>query len=41
MTRDIDIVVDLDATQVGALCNAFPEADFYVSRTAATDNRLD
>ena len=34
-TQDIDIVVDLRADQVSALCEAFPAADFYVSREAA------
>jgi hypothetical protein len=37
MTRDIDIVIDLAANQVDALCGAFPEQEFYVSRVAAND----
>lgn len=36
-TQDIDIVVDLRSVQVGPLCAAFPEPDFYVSRTAAQE----
>ena len=33
-TNDIDVVVDLPATQVEALLIAFPEPEFYVSRSA-------
>jgi hypothetical protein len=36
-TQDIDILVDLKAAQVGPLCRAFPESDFYVSEAAARD----
>ena len=35
LTNDIDIVVDLELNQVDELCDAFPSADFYVSREAA------
>jgi hypothetical protein len=37
MTLDIDIVVEMAADQVQAFCIAFPEQDFYVSRTAAME----
>jgi hypothetical protein len=37
MTRDIDIVVQLLMGKVDALCGAFPEDDFYVSRAAAAE----
>lgn len=36
-TNDIDIVVDLPADAVAALCRQFPENDFYVSEEAATE----
>lgn len=36
-TLDIDIVVDLQPSQVGALCDAFPAGEFYLSRPAAED----
>ena len=35
LTQDIDVVIDLHPSQVDALCEAFPESDFYVSRDAA------
>lgn len=35
LTLDIDIVVALQPDQVDALCAAFPDDDFYVSREAA------
>ena len=34
-TQDIDVLVALDHEQVGALCDAFPPPDCYVSRDAA------
>jgi hypothetical protein len=37
MTRDIDIVVKLSASEVDAVCDAFPESDYYVSREAARE----
>ena len=37
MTRDIDLVVDLRADEVDAVCDAFPDSDFYVSRAAARE----
>ncbi len=37
LTLDIDIVVDLKAGQVAALCAAFPPPDYYVSEKAARD----
>jgi hypothetical protein len=37
MTRDIDIVVEIGASEVNALCDAFPDQDYYVSRAAAND----
>jgi hypothetical protein len=37
MTRDIDIVIQLPAEKIDALCSAFPEDDFYVSQAAATE----
>jgi hypothetical protein len=37
LTLDIDIVVDLELSQVGALCAAFPSSEFYVSLPAAED----
>ena len=37
MTRDIDILIDLAAHQADTLCDAFPEQDFYLSRTAANE----
>lgn len=36
-TADIDIVVDVDAAKVGALCAAFPPPEYYVSSAAALD----
>ncbi len=35
LTQDIDVVIALPAGQAGALCAAFPAADFYVSLPAA------
>jgi hypothetical protein len=35
MTQDIDIVIDLQASQIDALCAAFPPPEFYVSEDAA------
>lgn len=40
MTRDIDIVVDLDEASAQQLCDAFPPDDYYVSREAALDATL-
>lgn len=34
MTRDIDIVANLGLAHVDALCDAFPPAEYYVSREA-------
>src|SRR4051812_312195 len=34
-TLDIDIVIDPTAAQLEALCDQFPDDDFYVSREAA------
>jgi len=36
-TRDVDIVVDLQAKQIDAFCKSFPEDDFYVSRSAVQE----
>jgi hypothetical protein len=36
-TQDIDIVVDLKSPQVPFICSAFPDPQFYVSRTAAEE----
>jgi hypothetical protein len=33
-TNDIDVVLDLQAEQVGNFCQAFPAPDYYVSRPA-------
>ncbi len=35
-TNDIDIVIDLPAERVADFCNAFPDADFYLSPAAVT-----
>lgn len=37
LTQDIDVVVDLRSEQVAALCQAFPEPEFYRSLPAATE----
>ncbi len=37
LTNDIDVAVRLLPTQVPALCEAFPEDEFYISREAAMD----
>jgi hypothetical protein len=37
LTRDIDVVVELRPDQVARLCDAFPAADYYVSRQAARE----
>jgi hypothetical protein len=37
LTQDIDVVIDLKPGEVDALCNAFPEPEFYVSRPAANE----
>lgn len=37
MTRDIDIVVQLDRGQVEKLCAAFPPEDYYISCEAAVE----
>ena len=37
MTRDIDIVVRLEVSQVDNLCVEFPDPDFYVNRSAANE----
>ena len=37
MTIDVDIVIQLAASEVESLCNAFPEQDFYLSRAAALE----
>jgi hypothetical protein len=34
MTNDIDVVVDIAASQIEAFCAEFPSAEFYVSRPA-------
>ena len=34
-TRDIDVVVDVSADDVSRLCDAFPEAEYYVNRDTA------
>ena len=36
-TQDIDIVIDLKSSQVGPLCGAFSEPDFYVSEATAQE----
>lgn len=36
-TNDIDIVVDLPLSAVEEFCRQFPEDEFYVSHTAASD----
>lgn len=36
-TNDIDIVIDLPATQLDEFCAGFPAADFYISESAAAD----
>jgi hypothetical protein len=36
-TNDIDVVVDLPAEKVAALCAAFPEDQFYLSAAAVTE----
>ena len=38
LTNDIDLVVRLLPRQVGSLCDAFPEDEFYVSRESAMDS---
>jgi hypothetical protein len=35
MTNDIDIVIDLSPTTLGAFCDAFPFPEFYVSEDGA------
>lgn len=37
LTQDIDVVVDLKHDRVDAICDAFPEPEFYVSRVAAAE----
>jgi hypothetical protein len=37
LTQDIDIVLDLPAAQIPALCAAFPAPDFYVSESAVRE----
>ena len=37
LTRDIDVVVELRPDQVARLCDAFPAADYYVSRQAVRE----
>src|SRR3972149_1008315 len=37
MTRDIDVVIRVKPSQVEQLCAAFPQDDFYVSRSAAEE----
>lgn len=37
LTNDIDIIANLNESQVSALCRAFPQPDFYVSEEAALD----
>ena len=37
LTRDIDIVVELQPRQVSKLCAAFPSPDYYVSEKAAVE----
>jgi hypothetical protein len=36
-TRDIDIVLDLDANLISEFCGAFPKDEFYLSEQAARD----
>jgi hypothetical protein len=36
-TQDIDILIDLKPNDVPLLCAAFPDADFYVSQSAASE----
>ncbi len=36
-TNDIDIVADLKSIHLDALCEAFPESDYYLSRPAAQE----
>ncbi len=36
-TNDIDVVVDLDESQVAEFCRQFSPADFYVSESAALE----
>jgi hypothetical protein len=36
-TNDIDIVADLNAESLPAFCDAFPDDDFYLNRSAAQD----
>jgi hypothetical protein len=35
LTLDIDIVIDPPVNQLDAICESFPESDFYVSKEAA------
>jgi hypothetical protein len=37
MTRDIDIVVQLDSAQAEAILAAFPDDEFYISRAAVDE----
>jgi hypothetical protein len=37
MTRDMDVVIELDEKSVVALCAAFPDPDWYVSLDAAKE----
>jgi hypothetical protein len=37
MTRDIDVIIELSGSEVAGLCDAFPAAEFYVSKVAARD----
>jgi len=37
LTHDIDVVLELRQDQVARLCQAFPEADYYVSEQAANE----
>lgn len=34
-TNDIDVVLDLDPSQLDSFCDGFPENEFYLSRDAA------
>ena len=36
-TNDIDVVFDLRREQLDSFCAAFPDSDYYLSRTAAED----
>lgn len=37
MTRDMDVVIDVDSTSIERLCGHFPDPDWYVSVEAARE----